>query len=99
MLVAVMMSPREAWTDERLDDLSRKVDQGFAEIKTEMREGFARMEARFEKIDERFKEVDRRFEKVDERFEKIDDRFHDLNRTLLGGAVVIIATFVGGTFF
>jgi predicted nuclease with TOPRIM domain len=106
MLMAVMMSPRETWTDERLDDLNRKVDQGFAEVKTEVREGFARMEARFEKVDERFKEVDRRFEKVDERFEKVDERFerfderfHALNRTLLGGAVVIIATLIGGTFF
>lgn len=85
MLMAVMMSPREKWTDERLDDLSLKVDQGFSEIKTEMREGFARMEARFEKIDERF--------------EKINDRFLALNRTLLGGAVVVIATLIGGTFF
>ena len=90
--MAVMMSPREQWTDERLDDLSVRVDQGFSEIKTEMREGFARMEARFEKIDQRF-------EKVDERFEKVDERFHELNRTLLGGAVVIIATLVGGTLF
>lgn len=99
MLMAVMMSPREKWTDERLDDLSVKVDQGFSEVKTEMREGFARMEARFEKIDERFEKIDERFEKVDERFEKFDGRFHDLNRTLLGGAVVIIATLVGGTLF
>ncbi|HSC21288.1 MAG TPA: hypothetical protein VLC07_06130 [Solirubrobacterales bacterium] len=44
--------PREKWTDERLDDLNKKVDQGFektenaiAETKTEMREGFARIDA------------------------------------------------------
>jgi len=85
MLMAVMMSPREKWTDERLDDLSLKVDRGFSEVKTEMREGFARMEARFEKIDERF--------------EKIDDRFHTLNLTLLGGAAVVIATLLGGILF
>ena len=81
MLMAVMMSPRERWTDERLDDLSAKVDQGFSEVKTKMREGFARMEARFEKIDERF--------------EKIDERFHDLNLTLIGAGAVIIATLLG----
>ena len=95
MLMAVMMSPRETWTDERLDDLSAKVDQGFSEIKAEMRDGFARMEALFEKVDERFKEVDRRFEKVDERFEKIEGRFHDLNRTFIGAGAVIIATLLG----
>ena len=100
--MAVMMSPREKWTDERLDDLSVKVDQGFSEVKTEMREGFARMEARFEKIDERFEKIDERFEKIDqrfekvgERFEKIDGRFHDLNRTLIGAGAVVIATLLG----
>lgn len=38
-----MMTPREKWTDERLDDLSKKVDQGFA-----------RMDARFDSMEERF---------------------------------------------
>jgi tetrahydromethanopterin S-methyltransferase subunit G len=37
----VVMTPREKWTDERLDDLNNKVD----DLKTEMREGFARVDA------------------------------------------------------
>ena len=37
-----MMSPREKWTDERLDDLNKKVDLGFA-----------RMDARFEHLEAR----------------------------------------------
>jgi hypothetical protein len=28
---------REVWTDERLDDLSRKVDEGFKEVREEFR--------------------------------------------------------------
>ena len=40
-----MPMPREKWTDERLDDLNKKVDAGFAETKAEMREGFARVDA------------------------------------------------------
>lgn len=28
---------REAWTDERLDDLNRKVDEGFRDMRTEFR--------------------------------------------------------------
>jgi hypothetical protein len=44
MLVAVM-TPREKWTDERLDDLNKKVDDGFADTKAEMREGFADVRA------------------------------------------------------
>jgi len=35
------MAPREKWTDERLDDLNAKVD----DVRTEMREGFARIDA------------------------------------------------------
>ena len=48
-LMAVMMNPRETWTDERLDDLSKKVDRGFAESKAEMKSGFERMDARLDR--------------------------------------------------
>lgn len=47
-IMAVMMSPREKWTDERLDDLNKKVDQGFA-----------RMDARFEHLEDR---IDAKFD-------------------------------------
>jgi hypothetical protein len=43
-MLMVVMTPREKWTDERLDDLNKKVDKGFAETKAEMREGFARVD-------------------------------------------------------
>lgn len=36
------MTPREKWTDERLDDLNKKVD-----------DGFARVDARFDRLEER----------------------------------------------
>ena len=32
-----MESVREAWTDERLDDLNHRVDDGFKEMRTEFR--------------------------------------------------------------
>jgi hypothetical protein len=83
--MAVMMNPREKWTDERLDDLNGKVEKGLSDLKAEMKSGFDRMEARFDK--------------VDARFEKMDDRFHTLSLALLGGAVVVIATLLGGAIF
>ena len=43
-----MMTPREKWTDERLDDLNKKVD-----------DGFARMDARFDRMEERFESLHR----------------------------------------
>lgn len=90
MIMAVMV--REAWTDERLDDLNDKVDRGFADLKAEMRDGFNRMEAM---MDARFAKVDERFVQVDARFEKMDDRFYALNRMLIGSAVTIIAALLG----
>lgn len=44
------MTPREKWTDERLDDLNAKVD----DVRTEMREGFARIDADIRALNARF---------------------------------------------
>ena len=41
---------REAWTDERLDDLIRKVDAGFRDLRSEMNTRFDRMDARFDSM-------------------------------------------------
>jgi len=92
MLMAVMMSPRERWTDERIDDLNEKVNQGFADLKTEMKEGF-------ERVDKRFAQVDKRFERIENRLDKLTDRFESLNRTLWGGAFVIAAALIGSSAF
>jgi hypothetical protein len=54
MLMAVMMSPREKWTDERLDDLSVKVDEGFTKVDARFERLEARMDAQFGQVNERF---------------------------------------------
>jgi hypothetical protein len=46
-----MQTMREAWTDERLDDLNAKVDTGFA-----------RMDTRFDEVDARFERMETRFD-------------------------------------
>jgi hypothetical protein len=51
--MAVMM-PREKWTDERLDDLNKKVDEGFARLDTDIRELRSEMNRRFDAMDARF---------------------------------------------
>lgn len=70
---------------DRHDRLERKMDDGFAEIKEDvrsiaatMREGFARFDQRFEAIDQRFEAVDGRFEAVDKRFEDMNKRFNSV---------------------
>jgi hypothetical protein len=54
MLMAVMMSPRENWTDERLDDLSKKVDNGFMRVDADIRELRREMNARFDAMNRNF---------------------------------------------
>lgn len=82
--MAVMM-PREKWTDERLDDLNKKVDDGFARVDADIRE--------------LRKEMNARFNSVDARFEKLNDsmnaRFEALNRNMIGGLFVVVAAVIG----
>lgn len=47
-MLMVVMTPREKWTDERLDDLNKKVDRGFA-----------RMDSRFEHLEARLDALNR----------------------------------------
>jgi hypothetical protein len=54
MLMAVMM-PREKWTDERLDDLNKKVD----DVRAEMRAGFARVDADLRELSARIDAMNR----------------------------------------
>lgn len=68
-----METMREAWTDDRLDDLNQKVDEGFRKVD----QRFDRLE---DEMDARFHRVDLKFERLEERLEQ---RFDSLNRNLL----------------
>ena len=48
-----MERPMDNWNDDRLDELSRHMDEGF----TEMRAGFARIDQRFERVEQRFERL------------------------------------------
>ena len=52
--MAVMTTPREKWTDERLDDLNSKVDEGFAKVDARFDRFEARMDAQFAQMNDRF---------------------------------------------
>jgi len=60
-------TPERAWTDPRLDDLNKKVDNGFAKVDADIRELRAEMKGEF-------KEVDKRMESAFARFDKKFDR-------------------------
>jgi hypothetical protein len=59
MLMAVMMTPRETWTDQRLDDLNKKVDDGFARVDADIRELRGDVKDLRSEMNERFESLNR----------------------------------------
>ena len=65
------MTVRQSWSDDRIDGLERKVDEGFRHV-----------DERFEQVDKRFEQVDKRFEQVDKRFDRVEGELYDLRREM-----------------
>jgi uncharacterized protein YPO0396 len=79
---------REAWTDERLDDLNARVERNFDEVKGEIRDLRGEMNARFASMESRLASM--------------DSRLDALQRTMVLGIVgmtaSIVASVIGGVF-
>lgn len=79
----------DSWNDDRLDELSGRVDEGFKE----MREGFARvdreMKQGFTRVDQRFEQVASREEMGEVRVElrHLNERFDRLMHGLMVAGV------------
>ncbi len=97
--MAVM--PRETWTDERLDDLNSKVDDGFREVRADLRQFRGEVNARFDsaevKADARFDSAeartDGRFDSVDTR---IEARFDAMQRLIIQVGAGLFGTMLVG---
>jgi flagellar capping protein FliD len=85
-----METMRKAWTDERLDDLSRGMNRGFD-----------RVDARFERVDAQFDRVHAQFDRVDRdirdlrsemdlRFNRLETRFDSMQRMTLAAYVTAV---------
>ena len=57
--MAVVMQPREKWTDERLDDLQGEMRAGFVRLDGDIKELRRDMNVRFDSIDARFEALNR----------------------------------------
>ena len=83
------MMPREKWTDDRLDDLNEKVDEGFARLHADIQA--VRGELNHQVTGLR--------SEMNARFEAVNARFDALNRNLPVGAVAVIAAILGSNAF
>ncbi len=71
------------WTDDKIDALATKVDEGFSKADVE----FARIDERFKRTDERFDKIDATLVRMEAKF---DAKFDAINRTaiqLFGGMI------------
>jgi hypothetical protein len=73
----------ENWNDDRLDELSQTMKEGFAKSDREMKEGFAKVEEGFARIDRKLDQLPVR-EEINQRFgaaeREIDQRFATADR-------------------
>lgn len=87
---------REAWTDERLDDLKERMNTGFLEVKGEIREVKGELRAMRAELKAEIAEVARRLDQLDartdERFDKLNARFDRLTYTLIAALIGLLAT-------
>lgn len=79
----VVMTPRETWTDARLDEFGKRMD-----------ERFDRVDERFKQVDERFKQVDKRFDEVDKRFDRLEGDIREIRYGLFALAGMMLTGFL-----
>ncbi|WP_448202726.1 hypothetical protein [Azospirillum sp. sgz302134] len=70
--------------NEAIDHLGRHIDRRLTSLETEVKGLRTDMVQGFEKVDQRFEAIDRRFEKIDERFERMDQRFESMDQRFEG---------------
>lgn len=74
------------WNDERLDEMSRRMDAGFETIREEMREGFTRIDQKFELM---AKNEDLQF--LSSRFDRLQNTLLIIGGGLLGTVIASAA--------
>ncbi|HEV2791436.1 MAG TPA: hypothetical protein VGV69_09095 [Solirubrobacterales bacterium] len=76
----------ESWNDDRLDELSGRMDAGFERAATK-----EEMNRRFDEVDRRFAEVGERFDRVDTQLTRINDRLDFMGNTFILACAGIVA--------
>lgn len=76
-----MYRMNDSWTDGRLDDFAKHVDQRFDAV-----------DKRFEQVDKRFDAVDRRLTGLDDRFAALQRTLVLLCGGIIAGLIGLIAT-------
>jgi tetrahydromethanopterin S-methyltransferase subunit G len=94
MQLLEMERPMDSWNDERLDELSRRMDTGFKELREEMRAGFARIDKQFEQVATKadIAEVNVRIDRVESRIDRVETRVDRFYFTFLAVIVALVGS-------
>ena len=105
-----MERPMDNWNDDRLDELSRRMDDGFKEMREsfkairgemvtreEMKELIVSINVRFDTVDKRFDAVDSRFDEASDRSGRLEDRVDRLYYACVTLLVLLIASSIADT--
>lgn len=76
---------RDSWTDERMDDFSHRMDQGFGRVDADIRELRAAMDRGFNRVDAELGGLRA----------EMNARFDAMQRTLFLAAAGIVAALIG----
>jgi hypothetical protein len=89
------------WNDDRLDELNRRTDSGFAKVdqrfdrvERAMKDGFAKADERFSRIEDALGQTPTRVE-MDKAIGEIRGALLSLHRTLIAGAIAIVLALIG----
>lgn len=79
-----MSDQMHSWNDDRLDELNRRVDNGFTKVDREMKEGFGRVASREE------------MGEVKAQMNRLNDRIDRLMYTMTATGVSMVGTMLAG---
>jgi Skp family chaperone for outer membrane proteins len=80
---------REAWTDERLDDLKERMDSGFLEVKSEIAEVKAELKSTRAELKA---EIGSTRAELKAEIAKLEAKFDRLTYTLIAALIGLLAT-------
>lgn len=88
-------TPRQSWSDHSLDELNKKVDDGFDGLEKRMDRVETKVEALDKKVDALDEKVAENSRRVEQDIRELRGEIKDQSRVLLAGAIVIVASVLG----
>jgi hypothetical protein len=92
--------PRESWTDERLGEFGKRMDERFDRVDERIKAARFEAKGEFAQVGERFDKLETHLKKIDGRIEAMQqdatDRALSQNRTMVFAVLALSSAFMAG---